>query len=350
MLPKTAVSRSASSPSAVPADGHTSLPDLLRLAVESATKAPSIHNTQPWRFRISAPAEQGAVDLYADRSRSLPALDPTGRQLETSCGVALLFLRVSLRAVGFDADVTLLPDREPDHLAHVAVVRGPEATDGEQALARAISHWHSHRSAFEARALAPELLAELRQAAESEGAWFVDLHRRDDQIELITLLSRADQEEARDPAYQEELRAWLRTEPSSDGVPVSAVPRHIERHSDVVVRDFNPGRIGEESSPPSPVPPVDEDPALVVLGTDADSVGDHLTAGMALGRVLLHASAHGVGASLLGQVMDLPGPRAALRRGLDLVGEPQTALRLGYGDGRDEPAAGRRALDDVLLP
>jgi hypothetical protein len=345
MVPKT-----ASSPSTSAVDVEQPLPELLRLAVESATRAPSVHNTQPWLFRISGSDEPAAVDLYADRSRALPVLDPSGRQREVSCGVALLFLRVSLRAAGLGTEVTLLPDAEADHLAHVAVFRGAGATADERALASEIARWHSRRSAFRARTLEPEVLAHLRRAAESEGAWFVSVHRRDDQIELITLLSRADREQARDPAYQEELRSWLRTEPSSDGVPVEAVPAHVERHSEVVVRDFNPGRIGEQPSSPVAVTPVDENPSLVVLGTEGDDTGAHLTAGMALGQVLLHATARGVSASLLGQVMDLPGPRAALRTALDLIGEPQIVLRMGYDDEPADPVAGRRALDEVLLP
>jgi hypothetical protein len=176
----------------------------------------------------------------------------------------------------------------------------------------------------------------------------VVVHRRDDQIKLTTLLSRADREESRDPAYGEELRLWLRTDPSPDGVPVEALPAHVERHSEVLVRDFNPGQIGEPAPGLPQQRPVDEHPALVVLGTDGDEIEDHLKAGMALGRLLLRATASGVNASLLGQVMDLPGPRAALRRELDLVGEPQIALRLGYGDADDGAPSGRRALDDVL--
>jgi hypothetical protein len=355
MVSKTPVLKSASAATGNPPDTASAevrqpLPELLRTAVESATKAPSVHNTQPWLFRLSGSGEEGAVDLYADRSRALPALDPSGRQLETSCGVALIFLRTSLRAAGWNADVTLLPDNEPDHLAHVTVTRGPAPTADEETLANEIARWHSRRSAFEDRTLEPELLAEFRRAAEAEGAWLVVVHRREDQLELITLLSRADREEARDPAYQEELRSWLRTEPASDGIPVQALPGHVERHSEVDVRDFNPGRIGEQPVSPSAVPPADENPALVVLGTDGDGVGDHLTAGMALGRVLLHASAHGVSASLLGQVMDLPGPRATLRTALNLIGEPQAVLRMGYDDGTPDPVAGRRAVDEVLLP
>lgn len=349
MLPKTTVPASttpgtttpeaAASPSSTSVDAQPLLSALLRLAVESATRAPSIHNTQPWLFHLSGSGEEGAVDLYADRSRALPALDPSGRQLETSCGVALLFLRVSLRAFGLDAVVTLLPDDDADHLAHVALTHGSAATSDEQNLADEIVRWHSRRSAFGDRTLDPTLVAEFRRAAESEGAWLVSVHRRDDQIALITLLSRADREQARDPAYQAELRAWLRTEPSSDGIPVQALPGHVERHSDVVVRDFNPGRIGERPSSATAVPPVDENPALIVLGTDCDGVGDHLVAGMALGRVLLHAGALGVSASLLGQVMDLPGPRAALRTALNLLGEPQTVLRMGYDDGTADPVS-----------
>ncbi len=127
----------------------------------------------------------------------------------------------------------------------------------------------------------------------------VVVHRRDDQIDLITLLSRADQEEARDPPTRRSSEPGCGRSHHPDGVPVAAVPAHVERHSDVVVRDFNPGRIGEQSSSSATVPPVDEDPALVVLGTDGDGAGDHLVAGMALGRVLLHATAHEVSASLL---------------------------------------------------
>jgi len=57
----------------------------LRRAVEAATHAPSIHNTQPWRFRLSGDGEQGTVELHADRERSLSVLDPTGRQMLMRC-------------------------------------------------------------------------------------------------------------------------------------------------------------------------------------------------------------------------------------------------------------------------
>ena len=75
-------------------------------AVELATRAPSVHNTQPWRFR----ADGDVLDLYADRSRQLAHLDPLGRQLTLSCGAALLFARVALGTTGLAHRVEIMPD------------------------------------------------------------------------------------------------------------------------------------------------------------------------------------------------------------------------------------------------
>ena len=53
-----------------------------RLTVQTATRAPSVHNSQPWRFTH----DPDGLDLYADDPRRLAVLDPTGRQVHLSCG------------------------------------------------------------------------------------------------------------------------------------------------------------------------------------------------------------------------------------------------------------------------
>jgi hypothetical protein len=94
----------------------------LAMAVEHALRAPSVHNTQPWRWRFRA----GGVDLYADRGRHLAATDPDGRDLLLSCGAALHHLRVALAAGGLAVAVERTPDPEDaDHLATVTITAGP---------------------------------------------------------------------------------------------------------------------------------------------------------------------------------------------------------------------------------
>jgi len=128
------------------------------------------------------------------------------------------------------------------------------------------------------------------------------------------------------------------------------LPAGGERHSEVTVRDFDPGRVAAAPQQQAGAPPVDEHPALVILGTVGDGPAEHLLAGMALGRLLLQATTAGLAASSLGQVVDRPGPRAWLRRELSLVGDPQMVLRLGYPGASADAATGRRPLEEVLLP
>src|SRR5690349_25066049 len=95
-------------------------------AVSFGVRAPSIHNTQPWRWVYRS----GVLELYADRSRQLPALDPDGRSVLLSCGAALELARLGFAASGWRTEVDRLPDAgEPDLLARIRPV-AREAVDG----------------------------------------------------------------------------------------------------------------------------------------------------------------------------------------------------------------------------
>ena len=91
----------------------------LRLIVAGALRAPSVHNTQPWRWH----ATSRTLELHADRSRGLPATDPEGRNLVISCGAALHHAQVVARALGWATHVDRHPDPDdPDLLARLEQV------------------------------------------------------------------------------------------------------------------------------------------------------------------------------------------------------------------------------------
>ena len=323
-------------------------------AVSLATRAPSVHNTQPWRFHIG----EGRVECFADFSRQLQVLDPTRRQLYVSCGTALHHLSVALRAAGYDSNVQLAPDRtaadpaaptgQPVLIATMLVTVGAPASAADVALAAAINERHTQREPFADRKVDHAALAALRHAAETQDAWLAILDSREDQITLAVLLNHADQAELANPDYQRELHNWRRTEPATDGIPTSALPEPAIRHSEVTVRDFTVGDPHPAAETPTgdATPPPDERPALLILGTDADSPTQWIHAGQALSALLLHATTQGLRASMLGQVIDLPTTRAQLRTLLRLIGEPQMVLRIGYGPAA--PATPRRPLTEIL--
>ena len=91
----------------------------LRALVVHAVRAPSSHNSQPWRFGVT----NGVLELRADRRRALPVADPQGRELVISCGAALGFLAVAARHFGREAAIDLLPDPADPELAGPADAR-----------------------------------------------------------------------------------------------------------------------------------------------------------------------------------------------------------------------------------
>jgi len=88
----------------------------VRSVVERACRAPSIHNSQPWRWVL----DDGWLQLYAEPGRSLPVTDPSRRDLLISCGAALHHARVGFAAAGWSTLVERLADpADPDHLASI---------------------------------------------------------------------------------------------------------------------------------------------------------------------------------------------------------------------------------------
>ena len=317
----------------------------------AATRAPSIHNTQPWRFV----ARPDRLEVYLDRERALPVLDPSGRQQVISCGVASEFAVVVLAAEGTTAEVDVLPDGDAsDHLATVRITGAAEPADRD--LAAAIDRRHTVRAPFQPRAVPAELLDALQAEAAPYGTWVKPISQSDEEMATVYLISRAEEMEEGDPAYLAELQSWVRTDPAAvDGVLVDAVPGGDprERPSNWLIRDFVVGQRERpmylaEGDPDAPPPEV-ERPTVVLLGTENDDRYAWLQAGRALGRFLLRATVQGLAASPLTQALDWPATRQQLRSRLSLVGHPQMLLRMGYPtDAAGEAVSGRRPVEQVL--
>jgi hypothetical protein len=321
--------------------------------VASATRAPSIHNTQPWRF-VASPDR---LQVLFDPARRLPVLDPSTRQQVISCGVAVEFAVVALAAAGWEVEADLEPDSaDPDHLATLQVTGHHEVTERDRELAAAIGRRHTVRAPFQSRAVPAELVDGWQAEAGSYGTWVKPITESEEEVATVFLISRAEEIEQSEPAYVAELERWMRTDPAAvDGVPIEAVPTEDphNRPSNWLIRDFVVGSRQQQrflpgGDPDAPPPPV-ERPTVLLMGTDNDDRYAWLLSGRALGRLLLDATVAGLAASPLTQALDWPDTRQRMRSRLSLIGHPQMLLRLGYPSTPDAgPPSGRRPVQDVL--
>ncbi|MFE0464575.1 Acg family FMN-binding oxidoreductase [Kitasatospora sp. NPDC058965] len=313
----------------------------LEKLVAAAVAAPSIHNSQPWRFRLQQ--DTSTLEVRADRGRAVPVTDPKGRALHLSVGAAVLNLRVAARHLGWAPEVRLLPDpSEPDLLAAVELdVPAAAPVPGTERLYEAIWHRHSLRMPFTGEPVPPAVLAELVDAARSEEVALL-LPDRAETARLLRLTAEAEGRNTNDPAQRAESRSWIRTgqEPPY-GIPAAALGPQ-DSAGRLPMRDFTALRPAEHRPPAR----FEAEPRIGVLTTDGDGPADWLRAGLALEHVLLAATVHEVRASLLDQAMEWPQLRREARDPHGRPGYVQLLLRLGYGpEGAPTP---RLAADAVI--
>lgn len=121
--------------------------ETIRAVLTLATRAPSVHNSQPWRWRVGP----DRLHLYADPSRHLPSTDPNRRAMVVSCGTTLHHCTVALAAMGWHTRVARLPDpADIDHLAAIAMIRQPPG-ELDVLLAAAIDRRRTDRRNYSSR-------------------------------------------------------------------------------------------------------------------------------------------------------------------------------------------------------
>ncbi|HVT21469.1 MAG TPA: hypothetical protein VHE57_08795 [Mycobacteriales bacterium] len=315
----------------------------MRLAAQFAELAPSVHNTQPWRFV----ARPNALEIHVDPDRKLDYIDPSGRQLHLSCGAAIELARLGIRYLGLSCTVRLLPDPSHDTLVAKLVVGFAEPVTGaEQRLIDAVPRRYTDRGPYTDEPPSWLALQKMREAAGERHCWLRVLDHTDDRLAAIRLLESAEAAEATEDTYREEITSWQRSGAAHDGIPVDDLLEweRLHRVSDVPLRDFT-GR-ASHPTPGDGEPPAVERDTIVVLGTDRDDRLSWLQAGRALADVLLTLTDANLVSQPLGPALDLPATRARLRRELGLVGYPQMMLRVGHG--MRVPVTGRRPIDEVF--
>jgi nitroreductase len=319
-------------------------PDLetIERIVQLAARAPSVHNTQPWRWRTDA-REPAVVELHAERSRQLHVEDPDGRNLVISCGAALHHAQVAASALGWATYVERVPDGPGSTLlARVQLEPGVVPTDAEATVA-AIERRRTDRRRFTSWPVPEERLAHLAGTASEWGVRAVPIVDVTDRFRTELLVHRALARQWSDARTRDEQAVWI-DHGLVDGVPSAVLApadqRDLRRADRFATASDQTGDGDLESSD-----------GLIVLCSGQDGPVAWLRAGEGLSALWLRAAAEGLSVVPLSQVVEVPETRLALQHEvLGGLARPLLLVRVGWQpiSRSDLPRTSRRPVGDVL--
>ena len=315
--------------------------DVIKGAVELAVRAPSLHNSQPWKWV----ADGGVLELFADATRIGRATDSTGREVLISCGAVLDHLRVAMAAASWEATIDRFPNpNNRDHLATLEFRPMEFVTDAHRARAEAIRHRQTDRLPFVAP---PEWDSFEPVLRETVAASVADLDIiPDDSRPQLADASRLTADLRRyDSSYHAELQWWTTHSDSSQGIPQDALVSESEADRVDVARDFPTGGHAERRAL------VGRDHSkILVLSTYDDSPENALGCGETLSTVLLECTMAALATCTLTHMIERQASREIVRRLTERIAEPQLLIRVGTIPQTESPPlpTPRRPVSEVL--
>lgn len=328
-----------------PDDG--SLREQYAFLLKYAILAPSVDNTQPWKFKL----HDAGISVYADYGRRLRVADPANRELVMSVGAAIMNIRVAAARFGFACDVHYNQSGESEEpLVFLALSPGRPNADGDAALRelfRMILLRRTNRNPFLLSRIPELILGKLDIVA--NGLHTSALISTDGAAnsEVADLVAAAVELQQGDPQFRKELSEWIRTNWTRKPDGMLGAAFGVNDVNSLVTpwatKTFDLGRMRAANGRHL----CSQAPGLIVLYSE-DSVPAWLEVGEILQKLLLTITREGLQYGFFNMPIEVPDLRMELRARFALPSWPQLLLRIGYCL-KESARSPRRPVEEVLI-
>jgi len=314
-----------------------------------ASLAPSGHNTQPWFVQYLEPYHW---IIGNDRTKWLPAVDPTQRETMLSLGAFIQNLEYAAGSFGYVCAWNLLTSTNQSD--RVMAVKLSKATSAKAFATAKIKNRRTIRSGFLSDLLKPGDLIDL---IDSEPEWIHYLPANSQASQFINEQTiEANRLQAdRDPA-QQELANWIRfssrdAEKYRDGLTTASM--EIDGFSGWVLRNFyDRDNVMKPDFKARGIDQIKQEVAAsagwILITSKDNSVAALLEAGRRMQRLFLKVREKGIALHPMTQILEEASTRKILNQSIGISEPIQFILRTGYVNNYPAPVSLRRPVEGFM--
>ncbi|MDR2145792.1 MAG: nitroreductase [Tannerella sp.] len=309
--------------------------------IKYASKAPSGHNTQPWRFKISG----NEVEILPNLADTLAAVDPDRREFYISLGCAVENFCIASEHFGFDPQILRQnADGVLIHLRKTETVTGSDLFDQ-------IEKRQTNRSVYNGKTI-PEDTVKILQSIKLQEHTNVYLAKTGDHLAdgLTNYVMHGNDIQMVDDAFKTELKEWIRfnkgeVKKFENGLTYStmgfpAIPRFL---GEIILKSVLTPKAQNKSN----LKQINSSSHLILFTTENNSVEDWLNLGRSLQRFLLEQTKLNIVNSFLNQPCEVKMLSESMRETLPINREfPQILMRIGYA--KEMPYSPRKNLKKIV--
>ena len=314
-----------------------------------ASLAPSGHNTQPWFVQYIEPYHW---IIGNDRTKWLPAVDPTQRETMLSIGAFIQNLEYAAGSCGYICNWNLLAKTNQDD--RVMEVKLSKDTSAKAFDINTIKNRRTVRSGFLSYVLKPEDIKDLIDS-EPELIHYLPATSQESQFINQQTIEANQLQADRDPA-QQELADWIRfssrdAEKYRDGLTTAGM--EIEGVTGWVVRNFySRDSVMKQDFRSRGVDQIKQEVATsagwILITSQENSVTALLETGRRMQRLFLKVRGKAIAIHPMTQILEEASTREILNQSIGIREPIQFILRTGYVKDYPPPVSLRRPVDGFM--
>lgn len=314
-----------------------------KFLIEYARKAPSGHNTQPWKFENS----DDRIIIHPDFTRALPVVDSDNHALYISLGCALENLVIAANQKGYESTVQYPMDPQSGITIQFKKSDAVPSDD----LFNFISKRQVNRNKYSESKISDDQLQKLHSSFSFDGISLTLLNGSEEFDSIIPLIIEGNNLQFGNKQFVHELTSWIRyskseAEKTKDGLWTAAMglPNMGKLIGNFVMRKF----VSAKSEAKRLKKILEHTQGLAIFSADENNVVSWIETGRAFQRFGLTATKLEISHAHLNMPCEELKVRSKLAKELNMENK-HPLLLIRYGDSDPMPYSYRRNIEEVVM-